>query len=82
MPVVWTFRNNIASSEKELADDPRAIIKPFESGSMLRLRNTTVEDNGEYICSLKSNRFNSVSARVVILPGMYENLNMFLNLYV
>ena len=74
LPVMWFASENFDSlDDRVLAEDSRAIIQSTNHGSMLRLRNTTVEDGGGYICSFDHDIYGTSAAytEVTIIPGIY-----------
>jgi len=82
LPVEWIYWRNLNSPEKLLSEDSRAIIQPIISGSMLTLKNSTIEDSGLYFC-----RFNidlspmiapilggEATFDVLIIPGTFVHM--------
>lgn len=78
LPVVWVAMSGpFGVINRQLAKDPRAVIKSTEYGSRLTLINTTVEDSVEYGCHFNHrNAFLSANASVTIIPGTYLCLSV------
>lgn len=72
LPVNWIAIEFSDSPNRQLADDPRAVIQSTEYGSRLTIRNTTVEDSGEYQC-LFNHSFYEIRSNisVTIIPGKF-----------
>jgi len=66
LPVEWFYWRDLTNPERPLSDDPRAIIQPIVNGSMLTLKNSTLEDSGIISC-----RFN-IELSPVIAPILGE----------
>ena len=90
LPVVWVaingiiinpgkqfFRDPFAGIERQLAEDPRAIIESTEYGSRLTLTNTTVGDSVEYSCRfIQRDAFSLANIFVPVIPGNYLCLSI------